>query len=168
MRILILILLPYLSIFLETTLFSHFSIRGMVPDLVLIFVSFFAIVNGSRSGFAYGFLCGLFEDLYLGRFIGMNALAKAITAYLVGKLEMRVFKDNILVGFAGVIAATVINEAFLLILAALSWPKLVLGPSMVYNLMGQVAYNSLLSIPFYIFYYKSSSSGMLRIHKFRR
>lgn len=166
MRILLLIVIPYLSIFLESTLFSRYSLRGTVPDLVLIIVTFYALLNGRKAGFSYGFVCGLFEDLYLGRFIGMNALAKGLTGYVVGKLEVNVFKDNILVGFGGVIFSTVLNSTLMLLLAQIGHPHLVIDRSFLINLSGQVVYNGLLSIPFYVWYYRISKSDSIKMSKF--
>ena len=57
---------------------------------------------GRGLGTIYGLLCGSLEDLYLGRFIGVNALSKAFTAYLVGHFQDRVFKENILVALIAV------------------------------------------------------------------
>ncbi len=167
MRYLVLLLIPLLSIFLESTLFGHFTLRGVGPDLILIFVVFFALINGSRNGFGYGFLCGLLEDLYLGRFIGMNAISKALTAFVIGKLEVNVFKDNILVGFGGVVLATVFNSIVMLLLALISMPQMVIDKSILYDLSGQLVYNGLLSIPFYVWYYKAARSGFLKVSKYR-
>lgn len=167
LRYLVLFLIPFLSIFLESTLFGHFTLRGVGPDLLLIFVVFYAIIYGSRKGFSYGFLCGLLEDLYVGRFIGMNALSKGLTAYVIGKLEVNVFKDNLLVGFGGVVLATVFNSILMLLIALLSMPHLVLDKSMLLDLSGQLVYNGLLSIPFYIWYYRSARSGWLKSSKYR-
>lgn len=158
MRWVALFLLPYFSIFLETTLFSRYSLQGIVPDLVLIFVTFYAIDNGAMPGMKYGFLCGLFEDLYMGRFIGMNALAKGITAWVVGRFEVDVFKQNILVGFGSVFLGTVVNAILLFLLGMFAFPHFVVDKSIFLNLSGQVVYNSLLSIPFYVWYYRTARS----------
>ena len=135
--------------------------------MVLIFVVFFAIINGSRKGFSYGFLCGLFEDLYVGRFIGMNALSLGLTALVIGKLQVNVFKDNLLVGFGGVVLATVINSIMMLLFAMISMPHLIFDKYMLMDLSGQLVYNGLLSIPLYIWYYRSARSGWLRVSKHR-
>jgi len=168
LRYFLLFLIPFLSIFLESTLFARFTLRGVVPDLILIFVVFFAIINGSRTGFGYGFLCGLFEDLYLGRFIGMNALAKGLSAYLIGKLEVNVFKDNLMVGFGGVLLATVFNSILMLLLALITMPDLAIDKFILLDLSGQLVYNGLLSIPFYIWYYRAARNGLLKAPRYRR
>lgn len=160
-------IIPFLSLFLESTLFGRFTLRGVGPDLMLIFVVFYAIINGSRRGFSYGLFCGLLEDLYFGRFIGMNVLSKGLTAFVIGKFEDNVFKDNFLVGFAGVVMATFLNFLLMLVIGLISMPHLVMDGYMLVDLSGQLFYNGLLSIPFYIWYYRSARSGLLREPRYR-
>jgi len=125
-----------------------------VPDLLLIIITFYALLRGSRPGFVYGFLCGLLEDLYLGRFIGTNALSKGVVAFIIGKLEVNVFKDNIMVGFIGVISATVVNFIIMTLLFLVTVPDMVINHNVLINMGGQIIYNGLLSLPLYIWYYK--------------
>lgn len=166
MRYLVLILLPFISIFLQTTVFSFFNIRGTIPDLVLIFVVFFALLNGSinasKNAAVYGFLCGLLEDLYTGRFIGINALSKGITGYVIGMLEGRVFKENLFVGIISVIVGTCINSFCLLILSLISYNAFHLDSNIITGVCYQSIYNVLLAIPIYAWYYHSTKRGVLR------
>lgn len=164
MRYLILILLPFLSIFFQSTFFSTYTIKGALPDLILIFVLFYALLNGSKNAATYGFLCGLLEDLYMGRFIGINALAKGATAYLIGKLEGNVFKENIFVGIITVIFGSLINGVFIFLLSFLIFQDLHFDYSLVISLLYQVVYNILLTVPLYTWYYHSSQSGVLRTY----
>lgn len=162
MRYLLLFLLPFTAIFLQSTLFSFYSIKGTLPDLVLVFVVFFALINGAREGTIYGFLCGLFEDLYLGRFIGVNALSKAFTAYLVGRFQARVFKENILVALIAVLSSTFINSLLIFFLALLTHDVFHVDMDILIAVVYQSIYNTLLAIPLYLWYYKSSNQGVLR------
>lgn len=162
MRYLMLAVLPVLSIFLQSTLFSSYSIKGNIPDAVLIFVVFFALLNNANQSAGYGFLCGLLEDLYMGRFIGINAISKALTAYTIGRLQGNVFKENIMVGVIAVVIGTVINSLLLLVL---SW-----SVSDIYNvdlglfisIILQCVYNVIIAVPAYVWYYNSSHHGWLR------
>ncbi len=162
MRYLVLMLLPFLSIFLQSTFFSTYSIKGSIPDLMLIFVVFFALFNGSKNAAIYGFLCGLLEDLYMGRFIGMNALAKGATAYLIGNLEGSVFKENLLVGIITVIVGTVINGIFMFILSLLTFHVFHFDFNLFTSIWYQSIYNILLAAPIYAWYYHSTKNGILR------
>jgi len=161
-RVFILILLPWLAIFLQSTIFSTYSIKGTVPDLVLVFVTFFALINGAEKGTVYGFLCGLLEDLVLGRFIGMNALAKAFTAYILGKVQGNVFKENLLVGVLGVLMATCINTLCMFLMSLAVLPVFHVDIGLVMGIIYQIIYNIILTVPLYLWYYNSSIYGRLR------
>lgn len=161
MRYLILAFLPFLALFLQSTWFNNYGIKGAIPDLVLIFVAFHALFNGERRGTIYGVLCGLLEDLYLGRFLGMNALAKGLTAYLLGKAQGTVFKENLLVGILAVLAGTLINSLAVSLFLLLSGVHR-LGSEIWWSLLYQSLYNMLLSAPIYLWYYRSNYDGWLR------
>lgn len=155
-------MLPFLAIFFQSTFFSFYSLNGALPDLVLIFVIFYALLRGDKKGAGYGFLCGLFEDLYMGRFIGANALSKALTAYLIGHLQLRLFNDNILVAMGVVFIGTILNSIFMLVLSWITFGAYNLHSVFVVTVLFQTIYNLMLSIPIYIWYYNSSQQGVLK------
>ncbi len=161
MRYFVLALLPFIAIFLQSTFFSTYSINGALPDLVLIFVVFFAFLNGEIKGAGYGFLCGLFEDLYLGRFIGISALSKALTGYIIGRLQVRFFNENLLAGLMVVFIGTVINTFFMFILGWTAFSVFNMDTSIISSVIYQGIYNMLLAVPIYIWYYNSSQRGVL-------
>ncbi len=162
MRWLIHILLPFLAIFLQSTFFSSYSIKGAVPDLLIIIVTFFALVNEREKAPAYGFFCGLIEDLYFGRFIGMNALAKGLTAFMITHWQGNVFRENILVGMVTVMLATAFNSVMLMLLNLVRLSTFNWDAGMLMMIFIQILYNGVLSGPLYIWYYNSSKFGVLR------
>lgn len=162
MRYVILVLLPVLSIFLQSTLFHSCSINGSIPDMVLIFVVFYALFNEAPRGTIYGFLCGLLEDLYMGNFIGMNALSKGIVGYLVTRFEVSVFRENALVGVGMVVVSTFLNNLLMLLLAMVSFKVFNWNSSIFIGMCYQVLYNTFLAIPLYFWYYNSNKSGWLK------
>jgi rod shape-determining protein MreD len=154
--------LPFLAIFLQSTLFAGISMKGTVPDIVLIFITFFALLNGSRKGTIYGVLCGLFEDLYMGRVIGINALSKGLVAFIVGKLQGNVFKENILVGIMMAVIATLINSVLVILITAISLKLINFDMQIMISVFYQTIYNSIIAIPIYVWYYNSTRSGWLK------
>ncbi|HHV15074.1 MAG TPA: rod shape-determining protein MreD [Gelria sp.] len=162
MRILVLILLPWLAIFLQSTIFSFLSIKGTTPDLVLVFVTFFALFNTAEKGSGYAFFCGLLEDLYMGRFIGLNALSKGLTAYIVGRVQGNVFKENLFVGVFAVLIATALNYLFLFLISIVVFDVFHIDTGMLHHILYQAVYNTIVAIPLYIWYFYSSNRGVLR------
>lgn len=156
LRYLLLIVLPWLAILLQSTIWHAWSIYGVVPDLLLVLVGSHALMTGVTKGTVYGLLCGLLEDLYWGRFLGINVLAKGAAAFVIGKLQVIVFKDNIFTGLLGIMIASCVNAAMLFLLTGINIPVM-LGSSMfIRQLIGQAIYNTLVGIPAYIWFYRTS------------
>jgi rod shape-determining protein MreD len=84
----------FIGIVIQTILGETFSLAGMTPDLPLIIVAFNAIFDGPRKGAYTGVGIGLLEDLYIGRFIGMNALIKGVVGFISGRLTQGAFREN--------------------------------------------------------------------------
>lgn len=162
MRYLILVLLPALALFLQSTFFAVYNIKNIVPDLVLVFVIFYALLHDARAAASYGFFCGLLEDLLLGRFIGMNALAKGITAYIIGILQGNVFKENLAVGVLSVLIGTVLNLVFLVIISLFTTVVFKINQGVLITLFYQALFHMLLAVPLYVWYYNSSRYGLLK------
>lgn len=124
MTFLVLVLLSVIGLILQSTIFNDLSIAGVKPDFILIFIVFYSIIRGHKKGAAAGFVLGLMEDIYLGRFIGMNALAKGLTAFAAGWLTRGAFSENLFVPIITTFLSTLFNNFIFLILgktAGLQW-----------------------------------------------
>lgn len=77
-------LLLVLLIVLQTSVFPHLRIAGVVPDLGLVVAVALALRYGPEVGAGFGFAAGLASDLFLQTPLGLSALAFGLTAYLVG------------------------------------------------------------------------------------
>ena len=74
----------FVLILLQVLLDNFLTIKGVVPDFVLIGVVFIALKEGQISGAVAGFASGLSLDLYFGESIGVSALAKTISGFIAG------------------------------------------------------------------------------------
>ena len=68
----------------QGTVLARLPLPGAAPDLVLVVVVAFALVEGSRSGLVTGFVAGLLADLGGDAQLGRLALAYAVVGYLCG------------------------------------------------------------------------------------
>ena len=116
--------LTILGLVLESTLLSEYTVAGVKPDLLLILVIFNCIFRGPYQGSLFGFFVGLLEDLYLGNFIGLNALTKGFTSFLGGWLLKGAFRENLLIPVIALFLGTIFNGTILFILGkilGLNW-----------------------------------------------
>jgi rod shape-determining protein MreD len=75
------------AVVLQTTLFTHLRVDGVVPDIGLVCVLAVAYEDGADSGAIFGFVMGLAIDLFLTTPLGLSALSFAITGYAVGVFQ---------------------------------------------------------------------------------
>ena len=99
-------LILMLNFILQTTVFKHFSIMGVTPNTALILVVIFALLRGKYSGAFTGLAAGLLQDIFFGNIIGINALIYFLVGYVVGLLDEKVFKENLVLPFLTMLGST--------------------------------------------------------------
>ena len=96
------------AVLLQGTVLARLPLPGAAPDLVLVLVVAFALVEGSRSGMLVGFGAGLLADLASDAQLGRLALAYAVVGYLAGLVADDSERSAVLpfatVAVAGVVA----------------------------------------------------------------
>ena len=60
------------------------SLRGIAPDLLLIFIAYLAVREGQMYALPWGFALGLVLDLTSGTVVGLSALSKSVAAFTAG------------------------------------------------------------------------------------
>jgi rod shape-determining protein MreD len=88
-RILVLGLVLVSALLLQTVVVPGFAIAGFRPDLVVLTVLAFALVDGAGTGARYGFAAGLAVDLLSGgaQPVGVSALVLLLVGYTVGAIR---------------------------------------------------------------------------------
>lgn len=110
MKIVIYALMIILALSIQTTLFTSWSFLVVTPDLILVLVVLFSLINGPVFGAKFGFFSGLAVDLFIGELIGLNALTKMIIGIMAGLFALRFFKENYVIPFISVIMATLLDQ----------------------------------------------------------
>lgn len=81
----------------QVTVSDFFSIKGISPDFILIYLIFFSFKDKRTSSTITGFLGGLFQDLLGSGFIGISSLSKSVTGFFVNLFqEKSKIRKNIL------------------------------------------------------------------------
>lgn len=169
MRYFIMTVLFLISLLLQSTVFSHLTVAGVKPDLVLVFLIFYALLHGPLEGALMGVAGGLLQDLLFGQYLGMNALAKLVVGYIFGVLEKKIYKENMLIPMFAIFLGTLLNETILYFLRFFSF-LISPGTGTVGNyfliLKGVIfsiaVYNACLAPFIYGRFYRSSHRGWLQ------
>ena len=84
-------------------------IQGVVPQLVLVLVVYFAITEGEERAMFTGLFGGLFKDVAADAALGHYVLCLVIVGYLVGTASRRLITDNPAVKAGAVFCASILH-----------------------------------------------------------
>ncbi len=84
------IILYFLTLF-QTSFLVHFSLFGMIPNFVLVFVVLWNIFEKGDSviGIYNAVIGGFFLDIFSDRFIGFNILILVLLAFILKLISNR-------------------------------------------------------------------------------
>ena len=85
----------FLSFLLESAVFNHFALGGIVPKLTIILTSSFGFMRGEKDGMVIGFFCGFLSDVFYGGVLGFYALILTYIGYVNGKFSRIFYPEDI-------------------------------------------------------------------------
>ena len=94
LSILAIILTFFIVYFLQASLFTWFTINGVMPNLLVIFILWIGLFIGKKVGFGLGLLFGLYIDLLLGKAIGASAIMLALLGLAAEYIDKSFSKDS--------------------------------------------------------------------------
>lgn len=94
-RKIVIILIICISFLLQSTVFKTLAIGSISPNLMIIVTSSFGFMKGKKEGLWVGFLCGLLEDIFYGRLLGMHAMIYMYIGYANGYFNHIFYGDDI-------------------------------------------------------------------------
>ncbi len=161
MRYVLLVVMFLVSLILPGTLFYFWSWSGIKPDLVMLLVIYYALHNRMRPAVIWGFSCGIIQDLYLGRHLGMFAVAYSVVALSSNWMAQRWSRDNFLLTVVMVLMGSVAGQfvvAFLSLGAGVQWS----WQDLLFLIFGVAVYNAILVPVTYPWVHRSFLQGWLR------
>ena len=93
----------------QATLLETVRVAGVVPDLILLLVVYFAIAFGEERAMYTGVVGGLFQDVANTTSIGHNVLCYVIVAYATGRIANRLVTENPAVKTGLVLCAALVH-----------------------------------------------------------
>jgi rod shape-determining protein MreD len=124
---------------------------GVVPDLVLVLVICYALLNGPEKGFLFGAVAGFFVDIFSGGLIGLEMLTKTGAGYVAGLLEKKIFKESLFVPAVNVFAGTILVESAHLLLQMAFNSNYYLGWTLLLAVLPLAFYNALCAPVIHLF-----------------
>lgn len=95
LRKIITLIIIFISFILQTTVFKHISLGGIVPNILLIITASFGFMRGQNEGMIVGFLCGILVDIFFGNTFGFISLCYVLIGYLNGFFKNIFYPEDI-------------------------------------------------------------------------
>jgi len=115
------LLILFATVIVESAILSNIYVLPCVPDIVLIFTVYLAILNGKTFGELSGFGSGLIMDFFTGVPLGFNTLLRTIIGYTFGHFHKKVIIGRVFIPMVSVGTATLL-KAFVTWLITLFFP----------------------------------------------
>ena len=94
-RKIVIALMILLCFLLQSTVFQSLAIGSISPNLMIILTASFGFMGGRKEGMVVGFFCGLLEDIFYGRLLGMHAIIYMYIGYANGYFNQIFYGEDI-------------------------------------------------------------------------
>lgn len=84
----------FIAFFLQTGVFTHLSLGGIVPNLFIICTTTIGIIHGKKEGCLVGFFCGILMDALFAKYFGFYGLIYALIGYLAGYVNQIFYEED--------------------------------------------------------------------------
>lgn len=158
----LLFLISILLVIIEHAFAWRFTILGVVPDIVFVYLVCFSLIRNEVESIVIALFTGIIKDSFFPGFFGINTLVYILIAYLVGLLQKRIFRDSIIVlvfvNFGATYLKGLINFAFFYLLSyKYDFAKFAFDINLIESL-----YNSFISILIYKLVLKYNNNKLLK------
>ncbi|WMM23556.1 rod shape-determining protein MreD [Tissierella sp. MB52-C2] len=149
MIVLVLSLITLLNLFLQSSILPYISIFGVVPNTALLIIICIALYKGRIYGGVVGLIIGIIQDIIFSPVLGISSFIYFFVGYLIGLVQNKLSKDNILIPILFSILGTIFYSfSYYIFMFFLSHeiPFLYFARDV---LIIEIIYNIILCIPIY-------------------
>ncbi len=141
---------------IQTTILHGIEIFGVIPNLVLVAVVCYSLLNSTFRSILFGIFCGVLLDCVGGRIVGLNTLLCMYIAYVCGITGEKLFNNNVFVAVLFVVCYSFLFELANYLLHFALWGN----TDVLFAVFGRIiptsVYNGLAALVLYPIVYKLS------------
>ena len=131
---------------LQTTVLQYAAIRGVLPNLLLVLIISTALLRGNVEGGVVGLFAGLAADMMFGSVIGFYALFGLFLGIIVGSLNKRMYRDNLLIAVFFTFVYSVAYESVIFIVNNIMSADMNFLYALTVIILPEAAYNSAIAV----------------------
>lgn len=159
-------LIGLLTILFESTCLHHIALLDIQPNLSLILVVFWGILQGSEKGRRLGLWIGLIQDFLFCQIVGFYGLIYYLLGHCCGLLKQDFYKGHCILPLAIVSAADFLYGILHYIFYQFFQGNLNLIFYLQKKILPEMFYTALISLPIYLLL-RLLSRGLTHIKSWR-
>lgn len=105
---------------IDSSIMPFLSINGSTGSFLFTFIICYSIINGSWEALGIGVFVGIFQDVYMVKGLGINALTNMIICLIAAKIGEGLFKEKRFIPTVIVILGSVAREVIIFVLLYIS------------------------------------------------
>lgn len=144
----------FIIILLQSTVLDYIKVFGVKPNLLIIFIISVALLSNNVEGAITGFFAGLSQDIVSGKVLGFYSLLGLYLGLIVGSVNKRLYRENVLIIVFFTFISTVVYELAVCCINIFTNGQIAFVYSLRNIILPEAIYNSLVSIFIYIFVIK--------------
>jgi len=94
---------------IQTTWLDAIRLQGVLPDLTLLLVVYFAVAEGEERAMFTGALGGIYQDVAGDMVLGHHVLCNVVVGYVVGRVARRLILEHPVVKVGLVMCASLMH-----------------------------------------------------------
>ncbi len=133
----------------QSTIMPYFRVFGVMPNLMLMAVVAWTLLRGPGEGIVWGFIGGIFMDLFSRAALGVSALAFVFASYLSSFAGQTLYRDHAALPLAVILIITPIYDMSTLVLLQLTGQRVDWLGSLLYFTLPATVIHVVLMLPVY-------------------
>jgi len=143
-------ILIFLTVLIQSTVGDSIKIYGVRPNITIALIVIVALIRNGTEGAIVGFCCGLMQDAVSGMVIGFYALMGLYLGLVIGLINKRLYRENVLIAVFLTFASTIVYEYLVYFFTTFLRAPLDFVYPMKNIILIEAAYNSAISIFIFI------------------
>ncbi|QCX32491.1 rod shape-determining protein MreD [Caloramator sp. E03] len=91
------IFIAIIAIVIQQSLISSINIFGAKFDIVYVLIICFSLLRNELESVVFALICGIIRDSFFPFVFGINCIIYIITAFLLAKLQKRIYRDSLII-----------------------------------------------------------------------
>ncbi|MCQ2493098.1 MAG: rod shape-determining protein MreD [Lachnospiraceae bacterium] len=149
LRKVLMVIAAFFLFLLQSCVFPHVSLGGIVPNLILLITSIFGFMHGEKAGMITGFCLGLLFDVFYGDYIGLHALILTYIGFMNGKFFGIFYPEDIKLPIGLTLTSNFSYGILCYILSFLIRGRLNIGYYLLHVILPEMLYTLLATIIIY-------------------